>query len=68
MLFSVKPFSHLFGIKIQKKLLGRDFACICPIRDTEYNWYYRNKAIIYKNSGHFIFITGESDASNLGYC
>ena len=26
------------------------------------------KLVIYKISGHFIFITGESDASSQGYC
>ena len=26
------------------------------------------KLVIYKISGHFIFVTGESDASNREYC
>ena len=58
MLFSVKPFytfSHLFGKKHRKKLLGRDFACICPIHDTEYNWYFRNKASNIQDFREFYF-------------
>ena len=71
MLFSVKPFytfSHLFGKKHRKKLLEEILLVFVPYMTQNTIGILGTKLVIYKISGHFIFITGDSDASSRGYC
>ena len=71
MLFSGKPFyifSHLFRIKTQKNFWEEILLVIVPYVTQNTIGIIGTKLVIYKISGHVIFIAGESDASSWGYC
>ena len=65
MLFSVKPFytfSHLFGT--EKNFWEEILLAFVPYMTQNTTGIIGTKLVIYKISGHFVFITGESDASS----
>ena len=67
MLFSVKPFytfSHLFGT--EKNFWEEILLAFVPYVTQNTTGIIGTKLVIYKISGHFVFITGESDTSSRG--
>ena len=69
MLFSVKPFytfSHLFGT--EENFWEEILLVFVPYVTQNTIGIIGTKLVIYKISGHFIFVAGESDASSRGYC
>ena len=69
MLFLVKPFytfSHLFGKK-QNLFWEEILLVFVPYMTQNTLGILGTKLVIYKISGHFIFITGESDTYSSGY-
>ena len=66
MLFSVKPFytfSHLFGT--EKNFWEEILLVFVPyMTQNTIGIIGTTKLVIYKISGHFVFITGESDTSS----